>query len=174
MAAITMIVVFAMISSGYLLSDRMTYNPSWCVKNEESLDDSYYMGGEYLPENGECADKSITDPVFSEGVRMTQCDRNGSHFRISCSNESERAGYIDAPLLYYRGYEAVDTATGIKLEVVKSEEAKVRIMLPAGFGGEISLHYHEYWYWRVCEMISLLTLIGVIWAKADKARVKFL
>lgn len=131
-AALLIIVMWAAISSGYLLSERMTDSYIWCVKNADSLDDFRYMGGEYLPANFGYADMSITDPVLSDGVRMTQCDRNGNRFRICCLNESEQAGYIDAPLLYYRGYEAVDTATGIKLQVEKVRRQKYEYCFPPG------------------------------------------
>lgn len=168
--ALTVVVMWAVISSGYLLSGRMTDNSVWCVKNADSLNDFNYMGGEYLPENCEYADKSITNPVLSDGVRMIQCDRSSNHFRICCLNESGQTGYIDAPLLYYRGYEAIDTETGMKLQVVKSKEAKVRILLPAGFDGEISLYYHEYWYWRIAELISLCTIVLIVVINAGYQR----
>ncbi|MDE5932669.1 MAG: hypothetical protein K2H40_09345 [Lachnospiraceae bacterium] len=159
--AIAVILSFAVISSGYLLSDRMSDNFVWCVQNVDGLDDFHIMGGEYIPEGGDYADKSITVPEYSPGIEIRHQERDYHCFRISCRNGENVEGYIDMPLLYYRGYAAEDTATGSSLRVEKSELCKVRVIVPAGYEGEISLLYREYWYWRVAEMIELISVVAI-------------
>lgn len=121
------------------------------------------MGGEYIPEGGENVDQSITVPVYSPEIEVDRQERAYHCFRISCRNEEKEEGYIDMPLLYYRGYRAEDITTGNELEVEKSETCKVRVIVPAGFEGEISLAYREYWYWRAAEIISLLSLTVAVY-----------
>lgn len=170
--AIAVILSFAVISSGYLLSDRMSDNFVWCIQNADGLDDFHYMGGEYIPEGGDYADKSITVPEYSPGIEIHHQERNYHCFRISCRNGEDVEGYIDMPLLYYRGYAAEDIVTGNKLKVEKSELCKVRVIVPAGFEGEISLNYQEYWYWRAAEIIALLSMAAIVYTCFAQKNIK--
>ncbi len=159
--AIIIVAVFATMSSGYLLGDRMTDNRAWYIQNEDSLDNFHYMGGEYMPENGEKAKKNDTSLKYPDAVEVSGVERHYHCFRISCANKGEEESYIDAPLLYYRGYAAEDMDTGKRMPVVKSGESKVRIKIPAGFAGDIYLEYRESWYWRMAEIMSVLGILGM-------------
>lgn len=92
---------------------------------------------------------------------------------ISCKNNSGQENCVDASFLYYRGYQAVDQNTGEGLGVVCSEENKVRVMIPAGYEGTFWIRYVSPWYWHASEVVSLMTLIGIVimfWLKKHRRK----
>ncbi len=157
------VVGFAVLSSGYLFSDRLTEEPVWYIQNVDNLDTFHYMGGEYIPAEIKKTDfenMNNSELSSSENLQVVQTDRSYNVFRISCQSMDGKAGYIDLPLLYYKGYRACDTDTGEELSVVKAD-GKVRVMVPEGYQGNLSVRYREYWYWRLAEIVSLSSVIGL-------------
>jgi len=73
-------------------------------------------------------------------------------------------GYIDFPMLYYKGYMAYDKRTGEKLPVVKGENSDVRVLFGQGFAGEIRVRYAGMWYWNAAEAVSAATVLGLLGA----------
>lgn len=58
----------------------------------------------------------------------------------------------------YKGYQAV-MDNGEQLQLLPG--SLVSVSVPAGYTGTIRIGFHEPWYWRVSEIISLLTVIGI-------------
>lgn len=93
---------------------------------------------------------------------LTGCQKQGT--RISLQLENVCAGdWVEVPLLYYAGYEAKD-GLGRKLETVEGDNHVVRICLQAE-SSWVELRYRGFWYFRVAEGITLLTLgaWGICW-----------
>ena len=76
----------------------------------------------------------------------------------------------DVSFLYYRGYQAVDQASGERLNVTGSGENKVRVMIPAGYEGTFRVRFVSPWYWRACEAVSAAALVGIAAAYCIKRK----
>lgn len=73
-------------------------------------------------------------------------------------------GYAEIPVLYYKGYQAKDEATGELLPVVGGDNNVVRIEIPAGYKGTLYITFHSPWYWRAAEAISAVTILFVLYS----------
>lgn len=120
------------------------------------FDDEYFQWG---------TDKSRLTPgrYVTEGhVELTGYDKRGT--RISLQLQEARAGdWVEVPLLYYGGYEARD-GQGQRLEVSDGNNHVVRVWLGEDTG-RVELRYRGFWYFRVAEGVTLLTLgaWGICW-----------
>jgi hypothetical protein len=147
------VVCISVFSSAY---DEYSHTASY---NEGSELDSFIAGGrEYVPVE---ALESIPETFsISEGGEITDYSRN--LYRFSISANTSAPGYIDLPLLNYKGYVAADTGNGRIFEITAGPSACVRILIPENYSGNISVDFREPWYWRAGELLSLITLIGFI------------
>lgn len=95
-------------------------------------------------------------------AELTGYQKSGTHIDLQLQNA--RAGdWVEVPLLYYSGYEAED-GQGHRLEVEDGDNHVVRILLQEETE-QVVLQYRGCWYFRVAEMITVLTLgaFGVWW-----------
>ncbi|MCD7835208.1 MAG: hypothetical protein LUG83_00815, partial [Lachnospiraceae bacterium] len=64
-------------------------------------------------------------------------------------------------LQHYKGYQAYGYGTDEELKTVKGENNVVRVIIPAGFSGSVSVRFVSPYYWRVSEVISLISWAAV-------------
>lgn len=112
-------------------------------------------GQEYFYTGTDCM-LALTDTEVSGNAYIEKYERNYNHFIIEC--EAEAGGYIECPVSYYRGYQAIDTDTGEKFEIGRGENNKLKIIFPEGYKGKLDVRFREPWYWRVSEVISLIAI----------------
>lgn len=123
---------------------------------------SVVLGAEYLPEGAMMEHMTYHEPVLSEGVSMVDYAKTGLEARGHV--ETETGGYIEFPMLYYKGYHAYDMDTGEALPVEKGDNIDVRVLFPEGFSATVQVRYAGMWYWHVAEAVSIITGLGIcIW-----------
>jgi len=71
-------------------------------------------------------------------------------------------GNVAVDLLYYKGYKAIDTDSGEELEVFSGRNGLVTVNVPVGYDGVIEIAFVSPWYWRLAEVISLVSAIGMV------------
>lgn len=119
------------------------------------------LGGEYLPTGVEFSHfDSAHGPVYPENVELTDYEKRG--LAVEAGIQAEGSGWVEFPLLYYKGYRACVSGTGEGLTVQKGDNADVRVLLPEGFSGKIRVWYAEMWYWHLAEVISVLSGLGFL------------
>jgi hypothetical protein len=96
-----------------------------------------------------------------EGVTYADFSQKGITATIRCANTSGEESYIELPLLYYEQYHAYD-GDGNELAVTPGTINLVRITVPAGFDGTITVSYEYPVSWILSEVLSLLVLLGLI------------
>ena len=64
------------------------------------------------------------------------------------------------PLVYYKGYHA--WADGEEFVIEPGKSSRITVRIPSGFEGEVQVGFREPWYWRACEVVSLLMLFGIV------------
>ncbi len=135
--------------------------------DEHSMGNSYISGGEYVLLGTDTHKLTYKPPVCSERIALNSYEKKGCYVRLDCDNGTGE-GYIELPLLYYKGYRARESG-GMYLPVVCGDNNVARVIVPSGFQGIMEVDFHEFWYWRAAEAVSLLTL-GLIISLAIKAR----
>lgn len=80
---------------------------------------------------------------------------------FTCENISEEEGYIELPLLWYENYIAKDTEAR-ELVLEPGNNNVIRVIVPVGYNGAVTIKYRHYISWRIAEIISLIFVIGFI------------
>lgn len=164
----------ALFFNTYQLNNIMNTRGFAKVYNKQSMGTIYVSNGEYLPYQAEISLMQPDRIVTGEGVTVEGYEKEYDtlHMDLQVSNKGD-AGYVELPILYYRGYTAQDVNTGEYLEVESGDNSVVRLLLPAGYEGEIHVQFTEPGYWRLAEIISLvsaLSYIGYAWLNRKKNR----
>lgn len=125
-----------------------------------NLDSNSVGNGEYLPA---AMDRyNLETGIRTEGpMQLKDTVRENLGYTVSVINEGGQ-GTVTFPLTYYTGYQAFDVRSGTKLDTESGQNGCVSVRVPADYKGNFSLRFHEAWYWRASEIVSLLTLIMMI------------
>lgn len=122
--------------------------------------------GEYLPQ-GMLFQEALgfMDVETSENVRLDYYDKEDLVVELYAENTSSENGHIIVPLLAYPGYVAKEEESGKILQIERTENGLVDIVLPEMFYGGVTLEYAVPWYWRMSEIISILSVFFIgAWA----------
>lgn len=155
--AVSVIVVGHLMTAIYFYNATITESSGFFrLYDEASMGNSYISGGEYILVGTDTGKLTYKGPVCSDRIVLNSYEKKGSHVKLDCDC-GEQGQYIELPLLYYKGYRAVENGGG-KLQVVCGENNVVRVMIPSGFQGIIEVDFAGFWYWRAAELVSLLTV----------------
>ncbi len=94
-----------------------------------------------------------------EGIEIGEWTRNFDEVLVPVKNGG-KDGTILLPVLAYRGYRA--EADGKMLQTSIGENYRLRVSVPAGFSGTVRAYFKESGFYRLAELVTLLTLIGMI------------
>ena len=131
------------------------------------LDTAEVVSGEYLYRGSSVDVEDTLEEITGSGVTIDYSYKKYLDTVISCKSDQNGA-YIEIPVFYYPGYTASDRE-GREYQVSRSENNnRIRVELPNGFDGTIEVYYREPFSWRVCEVISLLALAGLLFYKRIK------
>lgn len=149
--------MFAILSTGYLISSMFHNNLTTSLHSADDLDTYNIVGGEYMPVNAvvDRMEMGQAQTTASEGISLEHIERDCLEFHITCSNIKEEEGYIDLPLLYYKGYHVKTDSEAGNITPMDNGRGCLRISVPGNFTGIIEVDYDGEWYWRAAEIISL-------------------
>lgn len=141
------------------------YNDAMIPFEHESdfrdLSQGAVYNGQYLPDG---FNEAETDPYISvsndQNMEMILLEKGTLEFKVSVNNLSGEEAYVEFPLIPYKGYLA-STQTG-NLLITQGSNSRMRVIVPVDFNGEIHVHFQEPWYWRMAEILSLMTLLILI------------
>lgn len=159
LAAVT-VTVACLITSGLYLIDFVT--EGWnrvVVYNEEGMGFGFISDGEYLIEGTDAGRLTFTGALAGEGVAIEDYKKQYLKVSMRCENSKGADSFVELPLLFYRGYNAVDLNTGDRLGVCAGENNVVRVLVPAGFSGNVEVKFVSPIYWRISEIVSAALVI---------------
>lgn len=145
------------INCGWYFYDFSFNNIPYRVFNTSELDSMSMYTYDYLP--------TAVDPaLIVENITMPQnmevpdfYEKSG--VEITChAVTGDLEGYIDFPLNYYKYYRCTDMVTGEQLPVSSGYNGMLRVTFPAHYDSTFRIAFTEPWFWRLAEVISLLTL----------------
>lgn len=149
-------------STVYMMEAATHDGDRYAIYNEEGMGAGFISDGEFLLEGTDTAVLTFAkeaDP--GENVEVTFYDKNYLVVTLECANTGDTDSYVDIPLTYYRDYSAKNLATGERLETAAGTNNTVRVLLPAGYSGQLEVRFVSPWYWRAAEIISLAAMMGI-------------
>ena len=151
-----------MITSLFLLSDTMQKMGFSKIYNEEGQGFGYISGAEYLPYGADQNTFVFRNPTSSEAVIIDGYEKGSLSWDVNCYNAGSEEGHVVMPLLYYKGYQSWDVDTGEKLRTYQGDDFSVWVEVPEGYFGVIHTEFVSPWYWRVAELISVITVLSMV------------
>ncbi len=101
------------------------------------------------------------DPIASSNVQMSAFGRKGLDVIVECSNTSGENGFVDMPMLFYLGYSAEDINTGETMTCIFGDRCDIRTIIPSGYSGTFEVKYTGKGYWRLGDLVSAASLLGI-------------
>ncbi len=98
--------------------------------------------------------------VSSEDISATISKEKIPTWEIYFTNSSEIEGWIEPPILSFKGYHAY--YEGQELEVSSGDNFRLRVEIPLDSEGVITIRFKEPFVWRLGEIISLITWIMIL------------
>ena len=139
--------------------------------------------GEYLPvdfENGDldysieelqyvCDENAVINPTSDSGktgLTIGPLSKSGTDYSIIAINPTEEEQILYMPITYYEGYRVENIAKSedgkdITPELFETEFGTVGLKIPVGYYNGVHITYHENIFYRISELISVLTLAGL-------------
>lgn len=159
--SLILIAVVAIIFTCYQVNDILfTRNSDIRLYTAQNVGSTAVLGAEYLLLDSDIGHMTYHGPVLSDGVTMDAYEKDG--LEIVATIQTAEEGYVELPLLCYKGYQAKVAETGEILPIIKGDNCDVRVLLPAGFSGEIIVKYAGMWYWHMAEAISVVAGVGLL------------
>ena len=120
---------------------------------------------EYLPRK---ADGYFPEDFLREEGHYDATDAVVTGYEKEYTNISFHAvtgdekGEVELPLLYYRGYKAINADTGEKIRLTKSVHALLLLELDSNFDGNVRVYYAGKVYWHIAEVVSVISFILIV------------
>lgn len=156
---VIVLIVLSYVSGNYFMTDYINNNEKMYVVGECDVDRYALGAGDYLPQGASFGYDGLK--FNSENVNVLSVNRENTIYYVECMNVSIEEQDIQLPIIAYDNYRATDCLTGKELAIERGENYRVKVILPEGYCGKIAVEYCSPWYWRLSEVISLITLIGL-------------
>lgn len=95
--------------------------------------------------------------VSGDGITAQITGMNVPKWTISFTNSTGAEGYIEPPILAFKGYHAY--YEGKEISVSPGDNYRIRVSVPAVSDGVISIKFKEPVLWRIAEIVSVVTWI---------------
>lgn len=136
------------------------------IYEEENIGTAKVVSAEYLLIGNNMPDYHYHAPVAEEGLNWSDYKQEGTNVSIWLQNNIGRVGYIEIPLIGYKGYELDIEGSG-EMPYIAAERGAhgdLRIAVPAGYEGVVKIYYKGFALFRVAEIISVISiLITAVW-----------
>ncbi len=128
--------------------------------SENDISSDHIASDFYLPSGTNIGALTLTEPYSSNKKMTISSYKEEKHrFTVSCKNSSDESQILQLPLINYKGYVAYDTKTNQTFEIVNSGNNTVNVKVPKLYSGTIKVEFKEPYYWRLAEIVSLLSVI---------------
>ncbi len=128
---------------------------------------------EYLPAAFDLDQAENTDLYPSDTLSCTLVEKGSLRYTLRLVNESaDQNANLELPLVYYPGYRVLENDGGAA-SVTEGETGQVALVVGPGYDGTLTVGFAEPLSWRAAEVVSLLTVIGlIVWGVRERKRKK--
>jgi hypothetical protein len=137
--------------------------------NQESMGFGYISGEEYLIYGTDSTKLTFARPEANENIQIADYEKRGLNISFFCRNDSAREEIVTLPVLMYKGYAARDDK-GEVLEITDDGGHILQVCIPGGYAGTVRVRFVEPWYWRTAELVTLITVAGIVFFGIRKRR----
>ena len=117
---------------------------------------------EYLPSAFALEQAENTDLSPSDNLSCTIIEKSSLRYTLRLVNESaDQNANLELPLVYYPGYQVLENDGGDAV-VTEGETGQVAVVLAPGYDRTLTVGFAEPLSWRAAEIVSLLTVIGLV------------
>lgn len=144
------------------MSDILNLRPPELYRDGFST--MHLAGGDYLPQGTdlEYIEEHVDELIYNEGfIEVSDWHRDKGAVEVVLINNGGDTEQVEVPVIFYKGYHAI-VDNGDELEISAGTSNRISVSVPPGFAGDFRVEFREPWYWRVCEFISLITLLCLI------------
>ena len=152
------LLVIALVSGIYQQNSLLNKVNFYRLYDVDGMGSLNAMGQEYLPV-GTDINQLRYGHYAVDGVEIDNVVKK--YTTVSFDASSASGGYVEVPLIKYIGYAAKDSM-GNKLPLEYGNNNVIRVIVPDNYSGKITVYYAGNRYWRIAELISLVTLILMI------------
>ena len=156
---LSIITCFLVISTSWFYYEILNENIPLRYFNSTDLNSMLIGSEEYLPEDTNISELPDGVPLPGEGVEIQSFTKNGTTIRLQVTSHASDS-HVDLPLLYYDGYVATSDTTSLSLQ--RGKNNVIRLDIPANFNGIVTIAFREPLSWRIGELISAITALGII------------
>lgn len=132
------------------------------VYNHEGMGTGYISGAEYLPYGADASRFAWHDPECSGALTAENYEKHSLGASAYMKNAGSQVEQAVFGLLYYKGYHAYVQDSGEELSCYAGDNFEVTVDIPAGFDGDMFVIFESPWYWRVGEIVTLLTFVAMV------------
>lgn len=165
MAIIAAIIVISALSVGHFTIDLFQRGERIQVHSLDEMDSYVASGEEYLPVNTILDNLKTQELYQDEEIEVSNEIKSGTTINIHVKNMSEQAETVELPLLYYEGYDAAGRTSDkekIYIETKDGNNHVLGIVIPGKMECDIRIAFHEPWYWKMAEIITMLSFIALV------------
>lgn len=111
----------------------------------------------------------LTEEIWSdEMLRIIDYERKYLTYDMTVINATDQERSLIFPVIFYSGYRSYDMQNQAELYTAAGDNGCVEVKVPAGYSGTFRMAFHEPWFWRMAEVISLLTLGFIIYYEGKR------
>jgi len=119
---------------------------------------TYMVFPEYQIQGTDVSKTRSRQPILTGDVELTQYEKDGTH--IEAQVTAQEGGEITFPLFGFDGYAA--ELNGERVYWWRGENNRLTVDVPAGTQGELCIWFEGITLWRVADVISLLSAVGLL------------
>ena len=170
---ILLLCIFTGSQSLDLMGQIMNELPTYRIYDNEPLLTPSIGAGEYLIADTDTT-QLFTEPSSDGNMEIENYSQAYNNVTLTVRNLSAKENYVDAPLLYYKGYIAYDESSKEKFTIGFGDNNRLRVYLPGEYNGTLNITYQEPLFWRLSELISICSILFVIFLLIRKRNPLFL
>lgn len=158
------LIILSAVASLYYSSELLNVNAPYRLYDVPEFGTGFTSGSEYIFNDIKSNYNDLLtyrDAIASGNVEISEYLKKGLDVNVSCINESSENGFVDLPMLFYIGYSAKDIDTGENMTCIFGDRCDIRVIIPEGYAGRLEVKYTGRGYWRIGDMMSILTVIAV-------------
>ncbi|MEF9919517.1 MAG: hypothetical protein RR945_01615 [Erysipelotrichaceae bacterium] len=155
--------LFSMMGAKILLGNILLVPVAAPASYQAELDDpGYTLGGWYLPK-GTNEFTIYYRPMVVESDKdnfvLNNYIRNGDEINFDFSSQDSVT--LTFPLVYYEGYYV--TIDDKEVDYIKTKDNLVAVNIDGPLDGSIQIFYKEMFIFKLANLVSLISLVGVLW-----------
>ena len=147
--ALVFIIQVGFDTSSYSNNVVSIYNPQYVTDLSKDNIKEYFRAGSDF--------EQLSYDVVGDEVKSAKLvSKKGADYKFKIKMSG--AGNVTLPIMNYKGYEVIDDK-GNSYEISDGDQKEISISLPACFSGTLRVRFVEPVYWRVAELISLVSVL---------------